>query len=293
MNNKLRGMVLGSFLGDALALGPHWIYDVNKIKEVFGEINEFTDVPKDSYHTHKIKGDFTHYGDQTLMLLKFLSEEKEYDNKKFRDYWLHEMKTFVGYSDHATKVSIDKLSHHNEVLGSDSDDLGGLTRIAPLIYKYYDHEEKLMLSVKEETRLTHTNPLLLEIGDFLTELTLEVLKGESPESSIMKIKNSYSQSIIDMVEKAEKRIHDDPIKVISDLGQMCSCPNAFPAVVYLLLKYKHNYSQAIFANIQAGGDSAARGMVLGMVLGAYYGEEAIGSDWFKKMNTYNEINTLL
>ncbi len=31
MNTKLRGMLLGSFVADALALGPHWIYDVDKL----------------------------------------------------------------------------------------------------------------------------------------------------------------------------------------------------------------------------------------------------------------------
>lgn len=293
MNDKLRGMVLGSFLGDALALGPHWIYDVNKINEVFGEINGMTDVPEDSYHKNKSKGDFTHYGDQTLMLLNFLNEANGYDNNSFRAYWLNEMKTFSGYLDHATKTSIEKLSRDNTLLGSDSNELGGLARIAPLIYKHHDDEEKLKMYVTAETSLTHTDPLLLEIGGFLTQLTLKALKGEAPESSIMKMKSSYSKLIIDMIEKAEKSVHHDPIKVITSFGQMCSSTNAFPVVIYLLLKYKNNYSEVLFNNIQAGGDSAARGMVLGMILGAYYGEKSIGFERFAKMNKYNQIDALL
>ncbi|MFO7715971.1 ADP-ribosylglycohydrolase family protein, partial [Desulfosarcina sp.] len=67
MNNK-KAMVLGSFTADALALGAHWVYNTRVIDKKFGVVEQYQD-PLTSYHTGKRKGDFTHYGDQMLVLL--------------------------------------------------------------------------------------------------------------------------------------------------------------------------------------------------------------------------------
>ncbi|MGA2940205.1 MAG: ADP-ribosylglycohydrolase family protein, partial [Syntrophobacteraceae bacterium] len=40
-----------------------------------------------------------------------------------------------------------------------------------------------------------------------------------------------------------------------------------------------NLREALVENVMAGGDSAARGLVVGMILGAHLGFEAIPSEW--------------
>ncbi len=35
MKDKLRAMVMGAFVGDALALGAHWVYNTNVIDKKF------------------------------------------------------------------------------------------------------------------------------------------------------------------------------------------------------------------------------------------------------------------
>ena len=64
------GIILGSFVADSLALGPHWIYDTKIINKEFGRIDKLQQPPANSYHKTKNLGDFTHYGDQTLLLLQ-------------------------------------------------------------------------------------------------------------------------------------------------------------------------------------------------------------------------------
>jgi ADP-ribosylglycohydrolase len=43
----------------------------------------------------------------------------------------------------------------------------------------------------------------------------------------------------------------------------------------------------------AGGDSAARGTIAGMVLGAHLGMEAVSGEWIENVNRIGEIRTLL
>jgi ADP-ribosylglycohydrolase len=50
---------------------------------------------------------------------------------------------------------------------------------------------------------------------------------------------------------------------------------------------------ALIENVMAGGDSAARGMAVGMILGAHLGKEAIPDDWLRDMKSSNRIVELL
>jgi ADP-ribosylglycohydrolase len=41
---------------------------------------------------------------------------------------------------------------------------------------------------------------------------------------------------------------------------------------------------SLLENTRAGGDSAARGMIIGMILGASLGYEKLPQDWLETMN---------
>jgi ADP-ribosylglycohydrolase len=49
--------------------------------------------------------------------------------------------------------------------------------------------------------------------------------------------------------------------------------------VYLALKYHDDPENALIANTNLGGDNAARGAVLGALLGASYGTEKFPRRW--------------
>jgi ADP-ribosylglycohydrolase len=78
-----------------------------------------------------------------------------------------------------------------------------------------------------------------------------------------------------------------------DLGQMCEIQAAFPAVIHLITKYEDNLKKGLVENIMAGGDSAGRGLTVGMVLGAHLGLDAIPSKWLSDLKAYQEIMGLM
>ncbi len=152
---SLKGMVTGGFLGDTFSLGAHWIYDLDEITSNFGIYNQVSEPLPGTFHKGKHKGDFTHYGDQSFMLLKYMSENKEFDYEGFKEYWINEMKDYNGYKDKATKCSLEYFQK-GYPYGYESMELGGVARIGSIIYFSKNEEEALKNGI-EQAQLTHTS----------------------------------------------------------------------------------------------------------------------------------------
>ena len=64
-----------ALVADALSLGPHWVYDQEKLASAYPEgVKVFTD-PLSAYHPNRKAGEFTHFGDQAVLLEKIDREE--------------------------------------------------------------------------------------------------------------------------------------------------------------------------------------------------------------------------
>lgn len=290
--DSLNGMLMGAFLGDAIALGPHWIYDVARIKTEFGEIKGITTPLPDSYHKNKHFGDFTHYGDLTLMLLDYLIKYKAFDQKHFMIYFREFMTNYNGYKDHAM---LDTLSNLNQGImrGSSSDELGGAARMAAPLYVFSGNEDEAIETAISQCSATHRDDNLLRITRFLAKVATGALSGVHPIETIESLLPSADDRINDAYRSAKALLHLEADDAIPMLGQMCSSKNAFPSVLYLLLKYNLDFSKTLFNNVQAGGDSAARGMILGTILGAWVGQNNLPEELARDMNGYGRITELI
>lgn len=280
-----RDAMLGAFIGDALSLGPHWIYDTDKIFDVFGEIKGITSPLKDSFHKTKNKGEFTHYGDQMLMLLEYYHEKqlnfnKEDFLKKFYDW----TQNYTGYMDKATKDTISNIEKGNYI-GSNSEELAGILSI-PVMYFLSENYKKDSI---ERTKATHNNELVLSIVDFTLELLELIEEGYSISEGIDKLKCFQPPNLRKLIEMAINSLSRDTITVIKEFGQMCNAKNAFPSSIYLILKYEYDFKKALLKNVQAGGDSAARGIMVGTILGAFHGIDVLPKKWLSDISHFDNI----
>lgn len=64
-------------------------------------------------------------------------------------------------------------------------------------------------------------------------------------------------------------------------------------MVHLIAKYENDLEEALIQTVMAGGDNAARGMLVGMVLGAHLGPESLPEKWVSELAKRREIETLL
>lgn len=77
--DRVAGAIMGAFIGDALGLGPHWYYDLDELRRVYGEwISGYTDPRPGRYHEGLKAGDLSQTGFLMKLLLQSLSEKGRY-----------------------------------------------------------------------------------------------------------------------------------------------------------------------------------------------------------------------
>jgi ADP-ribosylglycohydrolase len=293
--DKIYGALWGSFCADAYALGSHWEYNTKNIEDA--NLNwEGYNNPLTNYHGNKQAGDFTHYGDQELWLLRHISEKSSFDLTAFGRLWLDEMQTYTGYMDHSTKETLDNIKKGTDwtACGSESTDFNAIGRAVPLLLILNDKPENLKKAFMAQTALTHNSGSVLEAASFFADLAVSLLEGRELHSALNTISANYSKTIQDWIEQGlQSSTKKKTSLVIKKFGQACDINHGFPGVIHLITKYTDNYRLAMEENAKSGGDSAARGMTVGMLLGIINGKESIPDGWIKNLNIYDEIERLI
>ena len=297
MNEKPKAMVLASFAADSLSLGVHWIYNTNVIDKKFGRVEHFLKPERPTYHPSKKRGEFTHYGDQTLTLLESIAECEGFSLSDFSERWQKLFKNYAGYVDGATKGTLANLAAGKSLpeSGSDSDDLAGAARIASLVYVYRNNLPELIAGATAQTAFTHNHPHVIKSASFFATLAYQILAGVSPLKAIEEVKRDelYSDPFKEWIQMGLESTAQESRKAILDFGQMCETAAAFPCVIHLVAKYEKDLKTALVENVMAGGDSAGRGLLVGLVLGAHLGMEAIPQEWLNDMKAYPIIFDML
>jgi len=140
---------MGALVADAAALGTHWIYDKDRVREVGGAQPEFVEPDLENYrggvgyfaHRGKSVGDPTHYGAQLMVCLESLGatggvlDPDDYERRFVENFgpgggW-------VGYIDYATRETLRNVDDAERAALSVANefDLGA-----------YDNERSMMRS---------------------------------------------------------------------------------------------------------------------------------------------------
>lgn len=114
----MRNMVIGALVGDAAALGLHWIYDKERVAAVGGDRPEFIEPDLANYKggvgyfaaAGKTAGDSSHYGEQLQVALESLAatggvlDASDYERRFVERFGPGG--AWVGYIDYATRETL-------------------------------------------------------------------------------------------------------------------------------------------------------------------------------------------
>jgi ADP-ribosylglycohydrolase len=297
MSSTAKTMVLASFAADALALGAHWIYDVRQIAARFGRIEGFLSPSPPTYHPTKQRGDLTHYGDQSLLLLQSLADCGGFDAVRFARGWREFFETYTGYVDGASRQTLSNMRSGAEwsQAGSASTDLAGAARIAPLVYRYREDLGPLLETIRQQTIITHHRTEVAAAAEFFGRTAWHVLHGQRPVDAMARAAQELlpGQPIAGWVRDGLDSVGEDTGTAIRRFGQMCAVEAALPATVHLIAKFEDRLEEGLIENVMAGGDSAGRGLLTGLVLGAYCGPSSLPDRWSAALNARPKIEALL
>jgi len=290
---KISGAFLGALAADSLALGAHWCYDNELIASKLGKVDKLLKPTLNTYHGEKQAGDQTHYGDQILVLLDSLKKNTKFSADEFSKAWVDWFKTSSSYKDGASKTTFENIEKGKSGIdaASTSEDISGASRIAPLVVFYANNESELIESAKTQTALTHNNPNIVAISEYFARVLYLVLHNESPSKALaIAAEKVTEKEVKEGIEKGLKAVSAtaDDEQTVRGFGELknfngnnfytaksCGFRGALPSVVYFVAKYETDYASALIQNTGVGGDSAARGLLIGAILGAHLGVDKL------------------
>ena len=316
--DRIRGALLGLFIGDALAMPVHWYYDTDALQRDYGKINGYVkprnphpdsilwrssfpvlrgvaDILHDqrqywgkrNIHYHQ----FLEAGENTLnvKLARELLALLEQDGSYAPDSWLERMVSFLTSSDSHKDTYLEEYiryffttyANNGELTGcgrQDENHIGGYSLMLPLTIACSGQADYARKLSLEHLALTHGGPSMRTWGTFIASILLDLLKGNSMKDSI---KAAAPESGIDLDIELYEKLTDypDTTVVTKHFSSACYVDYAVPATIFLALKYEMAPENGIIANTMCGGDNAGRGAVLGALLGAVNGIKGWPAEW--------------
>lgn len=326
--------LLGGAIGDALG-APIEFYDISDIIQNFGK-SGVTDFVEYSNGT----GEFTDDTQMTLFTAEGLLRAFHWEMLEeigatveitYRSYlrWLYTQ----GYSFDKNKISQGVFDIENGwlikrkelfkrrapgntclsslisgVAGSidrpinNSKGCGGVMRVAPVGFMYFNDPEFAFKTASQIAALTHGHPSgYLPAGAFASILSF-IMLGETLENSIVFSlqflrKHKYHEETLIILEKAidlalqnskdnlEIRLTS---KFIESIGLGWTGEEALAISIFCSIVFINNYKEGIIASVNHSGDSDSTGSITGNILGLINGIEQIPEKWILKLKN-NDI----
>lgn len=308
IEDRFRGTIWGQFVGDAAALGTHWIYDLNDLQQQFPTGIDGFEAPKAGhYHFGKKPGDQTHYGDGALVLLESLAREGRFDARAFGRSFVEAFQPdlYSGYIDKATRGTLDNYyaftqSHpadsFNFQQGADDDQPAAASRLAALVVRYWN-DPTLLTVVEQATRVCQSNTRAVAYMKFNALLLSALLHGSDVHTALRRAEEqmaSIEPQLSAEIRRRTRAALEETLNGVSEatltLGQACPLTSSFPSSIHALLKHTDNFESAILATLRAGGDNAGRASMVGAWLGAHLGLSTIPKTWRTRLSHANRIS---
>jgi len=279
-----------------------------------------------NYHPGKSAGGTTDYGDYNILVLEHLANTsnppRPFSVNELIPHWMNRLENGWG----SWICTMTKETYTQVKQGVKVEHLGGISNAMAIrhvaAHGYYETEDELV-DVARKAMFTHKEYTALGGGEFFARVTHRVLRGSTPREAIEDVailmggffeektkqaiakyeeeknpESELSRELFsdDLALTSMARLWDigrsEPIKV----GKASPTEGTLPGSIYFILKYaskEDGLKKALQANAMVGGDNASRGIAIGMVLGAYFGENAIPKEWKESLDQYEYCDNLL
>jgi ADP-ribosylglycohydrolase len=307
--DRAAGAIMGTLIGDALGVGPHWYYDLNKLKEEYGEwIDDYTAPKPDRFHAGLKAGENSQTGQVVSLLLESVTAKGKYIEPDFCERLDEVLGTLDGTPDSGryTDAAMRDVWHARqagkkwEQAGSFADTAEAAIRSVVLAARYHNDFKTLLASCRSNVRLTHRDPFIagcsvafgLIVAALINGNTLETAgkaifeqaraKGLSLSVSlpVTAAADSREISFNDALLQANwsyQAAKDDAVQINPPwtacrlFGLACSLNFMLPAAYYFTSRFESDFELPVLSAINGGGNNMARASLTGALSGARVG----------------------
>lgn len=287
--------LIGALVADAAALGLHWLYDVECLAREASDTPEYRTPDADVYtdadgyfaHGGKSAGENSQYGTVLkIMLLCLHWSNGALNERNFQhryQQWFGYGGLWQGYIDHPTRDTLTNIMHGTiSPSGADDEQLPALATVPAVVARVRNPTELLSL-IDRAVRLTNNNDLAVEVAQHAAVILYDLLEGSTPQQALGRagiLPETIGEIYAQLIDSS-----GDPALMGGIAGRACNLDQGYPLLLGLL-HHTHTFTDAVRANILAGGDSCGRAITLGALAGAYYGiggNKGIPLDWIARL----------
>ncbi|WP_419764923.1 MAG: ADP-ribosylglycohydrolase family protein [Arcobacter sp.] len=213
IQGRAQGAILGAFIGDAIALGPHWYYDLDEQHKDYGEwITTYTSPKKGRYHEHEEKGNQSQAGYILKLMIKSLIEKGEYNQEDFCKKLDEDLFTKIdgtpnngpgGYTSQSIrKVYTQRVEEKLpwDKVGSHADTTEAIERTIALAVRYALNPKKLSKSISHNTFITQVDDIVGSMTVAYGAVLAQLVQGE-------KLDENITTKLMSLVKKGELPFH--------------------------------------------------------------------------------------
>ncbi len=306
--DRIRGVIYGQAIGDALGLGTEFL-SKRQVSQYYPRgLSGYHQIVRDAHRQRWAVGDWTDDTDQMLCILDSLLDKKKVDviDIALRLHkWVRDGGMGVGQTVYRVVHSPDFIQNPHTIAqrvwkesGQRSASNGGVMRTSVLGIWEYQFPERVRRNAEEVCKITHYDPRCVGSCVAVSLAISSLLSGASDVENIIKKvamkTTSFDPRIQEYLDKAVRRPLetfnlDEGLNLVevNRIGYTLKTMSAG----FWALKNAVSYSEGVLQIIHEGGDADSNAAVAGALLGARFGFSQIPRQWVDELRYEYELHS--
>jgi ADP-ribosylglycohydrolase len=176
LKDRGAGAIMGAFIGDALALGPHWYYNLDELHRDYGDwIDDYTDPKPGRYHDGLKAGQLSQAGFILSLMVRSLVDCGGYDGADFCRRMDEDLFPFLdgtpvsgpgGYTSQSIREAWRRRVRQKlpwGQTGGHADTTEAIERTLAIAVRYAVHPARLAAAVAHNTMLTQADDTIVSM----------------------------------------------------------------------------------------------------------------------------------
>lgn len=176
IRDRACGAIMGAFIGDALALGPHWYYNLAELRRDYGDwIDDYTDPMPGRYHAGVKAGQLSQAGFILTLMIRSLVDCGGHDVADFCRKMDEELFPLLdgtpvngpgGYTSQSIREAWRRRVQQNlpwGQTGGHADTTEAIERTLAIAVRYAQHPAHLAAAITDNTNLTQTDDTVVSM----------------------------------------------------------------------------------------------------------------------------------